>query len=352
MENNMKPLLPNDKIIQDYRDLKSVNQLAIEYNCSEGRIKNILLKNDIPIRDKFNCCKKYFFSEDDKIKIIDLYINQNISATQIAKIFNYPKGIIKHLLAKKCNIFKPQKNKDIQTILTQNKDLIINLWHEHQTLYPIAEHFNCALVTISRFLDSLNIPRKKYNSIKDIPIEDRHKLHDLHYKELKTMKEIAQLYNVSPPTMATFFQKQNLSRRTKSEASTLVAQNPETVCKASRSMLTHKPYILPSGTIIKLQGYEPLFLDYIFQNNLLDEQEIVYHPPRIEYIINDNDKHYYFPDFFIPKYNLIIEIKSSWILKKQGIDIVARKKDATIKNNFKYLLILDNNFDEYKNIAR
>jgi len=37
---------------------------------------------------------------------------------------------------------------------------------------------------------------------------------------------------------------------------------------------------------------------------------------------------------------------SSYILKRQGIEVVEAKKQATIDLGYKYLMILDNNFTE------
>ena len=66
--------------------------------------------------------------------------------------------------------------------------------------------------------------------------------------------------------------------------------------------------------------------------------------PSIKYLFNGKRKIYH-PDFYIPSLNLIIEIKSSWILK---IDIeINEKKKAVITNGFKYLMILDKDYSEF-----
>ena len=106
-----------------------------------------------------------------------------------------------------------------------------------------------------------------------------------------------------------------------------------------------KKYVLPSGKEIIKQGYEPQFLDYIFQNQLLKEDEINYYPEPIDYDI-DGKVHRYFPDFLIPKYNLIVETKSSYtnILDKN----VKLKEQASIDNGYKYLKIINNDFTQLK----
>ena len=108
----------------------------------------------------------------------------------------------------------------------------------------------------------------------------------------------------------------------------------------------HKSYALPSGKILYLQGYEPQFLDYVFSNSLLGEDEITSNVKSIKYVENDKPR-FYFPDFYIPKFNLIAEIKSSWILKRQTAHTQYLKQQATIKAGFDYILILDNDFSVF-----
>ena len=76
-----------------------------------------------------------------------------------------------------------------------------------------------------------------------------------------------------------------------------------------------KEYELPSGKIAKYQGYENFALDVLLEK--YNEEDIIYETkliPRISYNCL-NKQRYYFPDIFIPKENLIIEVKSLWIYK-------------------------------------
>ena len=121
-------------------------------------------------------------------------------------------------------------------------------------------------------------------------------------------------------------------------------QNSNSYEKNIRSCYKRKAYRLPSGTIIYKQGYEPQFLDYIFTNKLFEESDINYQPSGILYINNKGTKSYYYPDFFIPKLNLIIEIKSTYTMKLDKN--IENKKLACINKGLKYLRIIDNNFTE------
>lgn len=114
-------------------------------------------------------------------------------------------------------------------------------------------------------------------------------------------------------------------------------QNPELLVKCQKAAFRMKSYTLPSGKIIYKQGYEPQFLDYIFNNNILKEDEINYSPERIKYVGIDNKEHYYFPDFYIPKWNLIVEIKSC-ITEKWDKNI-EMKKQAVLNKDMAYIKI-------------
>jgi len=127
------------------------------------------------------------------------------------------------------------------------------------------------------------------------------------------------------------------------------AQSLECREKQLKNTFRKKEYILPSGKIILLQGEEPNFLDYVFSNNLLKEDEINYKPKRIKYILEEKE-HYYFPDFFISKLNLVVEIKSWYILSIQkNTDL---KIDATKVFGHHYIMILDKKYDEFTNLIK
>ena len=97
------------------------------------------------------------------------------------------------------------------------------------------------------------------------------------------------------------------------------------------------------NTDIWYQGsYELDFLEKYF-----DKYPDIERGPTITYKLNRDEKIYY-SDFFIPSLNLIIEIKSKyWYnINKKVVEI---KKKACIKNNYKYILILDKKYNDLEN---
>jgi hypothetical protein len=112
-------------------------------------------------------------------------------------------------------------------------------------------------------------------------------------------------------------------------------QNLEVQAKSEATAYCYKDYVMPSGKLVKYQGYENLALDELVK--LYDEADIMtgrLNIPTIVYHINDI-KHVYFPDIYIKSENKIIEVKSEWTIKlKRGN--VEEKALATIKAGYKY----------------
>jgi len=110
-----------------------------------------------------------------------------------------------------------------------------------------------------------------------------------------------------------------------------------------RQMKTGKKIKQFKDTDIWYQGtYELDFLTKYY-HNFSDIQRAT----SIKYIINEQNK-FYHPDFYIPSLNLIVEIKSSWILK---LDLEIKEKEkTTIANGFNYILIINKNYDIFNEL--
>lgn len=68
----------------------------------------------------------------------------------------------------------------------------------------------------------------------------------------------------------------------------------------------------------------------------------------IKYTMNEKEKVYY-PDFYIKSLNLIVEIKNSWLAKRDET-IINMKKESCIKNNYSFILIIDKNYKEFEKL--
>jgi hypothetical protein len=118
------------------------------------------------------------------------------------------------------------------------------------------------------------------------------------------------------------------------------AQNPEIYSKMLKSSNSVKQF--KDTNIYYHSSYELDFLN-IYYGKIIIEQKLF-----INYIFEDNNKTYY-PDFYIPNYNLIIEIKSeywyNYALEKNLI-----KKEYCLMNGYNFLFIINKDYNELNKI--
>jgi hypothetical protein len=114
-------------------------------------------------------------------------------------------------------------------------------------------------------------------------------------------------------------------------------QNKDISEKQSKKSYKLKEFIFPCGKTVKIQGYEHFALGDLIIEGFLYEDIITNRKdvPEIWYIDNNENKHRYFPDIYIPKLNKLIEVKSEWTYKINK-EILELKADACIKLGFIY----------------
>lgn len=127
-------------------------------------------------------------------------------------------------------------------------------------------------------------------------------------------------------------------------------QNSEIQAKAEKNAFQYKNYKLPSGKIVKIQGYEDKALDELLEKFIEDEiyigKGIV---PRIPYICKEGKNRIYFPDFFIEPINTILEIKSEWTIKLNTCRLEEKAK-AVLSEGYKYEVWIYDNHKKTKGI--
>jgi hypothetical protein len=94
---------------------------------------------------------------------------------------------------------------------------------------------------------------------------------------------------------------------------------------------------------LKYQGtYELDFIEKYYNKVVIEKIN------PIQYKLNENN-HYYHPDFYLPKYKLIVEVKSSYTYESD-LDKNLAKKEYSIKNGFNFIFIIDKNYSELESI--
>jgi hypothetical protein len=89
------------------------------------------------------------------------------------------------------------------------------------------------------------------------------------------------------------------------------SQDPGVHQKKLESDYRSKEYIFPSGRRVIVQGHEPQGINLLLKSYKEEDLMIgITEVPRIKYGNGKGRGAYYFPDIYIPKENLIIEVKS------------------------------------------
>jgi len=124
----------------------------------------------------------------------------------------------------------------------------------------------------------------------------------------------------------------------------LVIYSSDNFLEKSNDNYTLKEYVLPSGKITKVQGYEPQALDILLRTH--SEEDLILGAANIRekigmimYTDNDGKQHRYFPDIYISSINKIIEVKSEWTYKIQK-DVNELKKNACIEAGLDFAFMI------------
>lgn len=136
--------------------------------------------------------------------------------------------------------------------------------------------------------------------------------------------------------------------------------DPYIIEEVLKKLHKFKDYLLPSGKIIHVMGYENVALDFLLkkynENDILTEKHKIREiTGPIEYDSITKRKRIYFPDFFNIKENMIIEVKSTWTFDKCGKlnelnNENIMKKDACLKLGYKFKFMImshDNLLNEF-----
>jgi hypothetical protein len=137
-------------------------------------------------------------------------------------------------------------------------------------------------------------------------------------------------YGVENPSQDPNIKNKKIQTSLKNWGVEYPSQNAEVSEKIYNNSCKTKTYALPSGKIIKCQGYEPFaFRDLINlkvnENDIINKRTEV---PKIWFIDNNNKKRRYYVDIYIPSQNKCIEVKAWYIYKKNENKNLLKKQAA------------------------
>lgn len=182
--------------------------------------------------------------------------------------------------------------------------------------------------------------KSKETCLKKYGIEKPQKLKELKDKSTMTCNK---LYVVNSPQQNKEIRQKSIDTCLEKYGVENSSQDIAIYDKTMRRLYRTKDYTFPSGKLVRVQGYEPFAIDYLLQ--FYNESAInieTFIKPRITYLI-ELKKHYYFPDIYIPKDNLIVEVKSIYTYNKNKPKNML-KRQACIDSGYKFrFMIFDKN---------
>ena len=299
----------------------------IKYNIE--LLNNFCKENNLNILENFENIKV-----NCNVKLTSKCVNENCN-----NFFNKKFHILyktKVFTCKKCTWIDGDK-KHKQTLL--NKYGTENMW-------DVEEIKNKKILTclnkygvnnVAKHLDIINKIKKtkiniKKSNIVSSPIIDKkqklfekygtHNFRNSDYIKNKIKQTVIERYGVDHVSKSKEIQATKRKNCMNKYGVEFSIQHPEFAEKACTNGFLMKEYILPSGKIIKVQGYEPFALRDIINIEKINEDDIITgckNVPTIWYNDLEGNKHRHFVDIFIPSQNRCIEIKSSWTVKKENV---------------------------------
>lgn len=333
------------KIIEDYKIHKSYKKVAKLNNISDITVSKILKQNKIPI------VYKNILHIDLIPKALNDY-NQGYSIKKIRDKYgishNFFKKILKENGIEYVNRSLIPNNSKIENVY-KNIDDIYSYYKEVKKLNIVSKKFEIPLDTLRRAFKQKKLFLKRNQNITEIYESNiKDKIYDFYINKKLNLTQISKeicitKYNVKK-ILIKYFGKNII--RPKEQVTREMNYSKEHQAKALENKFKNKEYKLPSGKIIKVMGYEDNFLDFVFQNNLIKEEEFLFDKKfRIKISNIAKNKHYY-PDFYIPVLNLVIEIKShyTYMQMKELNDLKFKK---TKEAGYNFICIIDKNYKEF-----
>lgn len=282
---------------------------------------------------------------------IESYKN-GLSVTQIKTKYGLTINFFKKLLNEHgleyVNKAKNPNNRSFK-IINDNFNEIVEEYNKTKNMSIIAKRYNVSKTAIRDWLIRKNIVRRKNQPAppKNVIEQIKFEVFNL-YKQGMDKSALGKKFNLTRYHITKILESNfdNKHFRTKSQAITLRNDNPDFQRKIISSHYKGKRYNLPSGKTIRVMGYEDDFLDYVLQTKKLSEKSFDFEQ-RIYISYKDGTGNYrkYFPDFYIPNLNLVIEIKSKYTLNKQQ-ELNQRKFEAA-KKKYNFICIVDKNYKEF-----
>lgn len=311
----------NILLLDDYSDKFINRDSQIEGICKNDCCENIFKK---PFREllKINGFCQDCSKENGKLKIIKTNI-------------------------KKYGVDNPMKNEEIKEKL--KKTILKKYGVEHNSQSEIIKNKKRDTYIrnfgVSSHLKSPEIREQiKQTNLVKYGVENPQQNKDI--KE-KTMNTNLELYGCKSPTGNILVKNKIIQTNLDRYGVPHHSQNPEVSENMIKNAYNKKSYILPSGKITLIQGYENFMFDYLLSVEKINEDDIFTkrnEVPEIWYNDKTEKRHRHYVDFYIKSQNRCIEVKSTFT--NQEKNYVFEKQKAAKDLGLKYEIWIFNKSGE------
>lgn len=274
------------------------------------------------------------------------------------------------------NIILTYKSKH-KNLINKEKE-IISKYKEGYNILTLSNEYDCSENSIRKILveNSIKLRTRKESRNTEIykinffkgksKIKDINTINDIinHYKNNIGSTELSKTYNVCEKTICNILRRNNIPIRnhqqqrefqnlpeTKERIRNInikkfgvgnPMQHPDVFEKSNLNRFKYKTCIINKVTFDRLQGYEEQGIRYILEKypdiTIYDIkagrcQDL----PKIKY--QYDVERLYFPDIYIPKLNLLVEVKCEYTFK-DTIEMNLAKQKASFDAGYKHLIVV------------
>lgn len=269
-------------------------------------------------------------------------------------------------------------------IVKGKEQLIVDSYLQGYGIINIAKEYRVTEDTIRKVLLKQNVRLRTRSEARNSPIgstafkrsktkiQDRQLIEEIiaQYYSGKGCAELSEIYNIPTTSIRLILKREGVTFRNEKEAQShphtkarlkqktlekygveSIMHLPEMYERQQRAMHKFHTHEIDNVLFKNLQGYESIGIQYILHNFNISASDIIAGRieiiPKIQYAFNGTQK-LYFPDIFIPSLNLIVEIKSEYILNLE-LDKNMAKQAACKAAGYDHKILI---FDQKQNFVK
>jgi hypothetical protein len=332
----------NGKVIESFDSIREASKLT---NTDRSALSKCILKKGLTAgKHKWSETEEYDFEEEkQRVEVTAINKQEKTKATVLERYnVNHVSQLEEVEEKRKATVFKrygvehPSQNSEIQEKIKATNLERYDVKFVFQST-EFKEQLKAA--NLKRFGVEYVFQTEEFKEKRKATNLEKYKVENP--MQLEEVKEQIKNTNVQKYKVEYVFQSEEFKEKRKA---TLLerygvehpSQNIEIFNKQQKSGYKNKEVKTPKGKTIYLQGYEPYaypkLLEKYDEDEIINDRRLI---PTFWWTDNNNVKHVYFADFFIPKDKLIVEIKSTWTYELNKVKI-EKTKEVIESSGYKY----------------